>query len=203
MGRFNKGLSLLFIVMLVASTMIMVESASAQSIPKPSVPEFTLRALSSMAPNNSLVQITIKNQAFIPYRDENGHYIDLYYNVSYKPHNDTEWNFYLENYYFIHQSSTNDTIIKHNANAGQMDFRVQAKIGYVTLKSASPVIIYEFTEQKSDWSDTQTIALVPTPPTSTPTVPEFSWLILLPLFILVLLIAASVRLRKTWKVTQY
>lgn len=197
MDRINKVLSLLIVAILAVSSLIMVESVVAQSIPKPSVPEFTLTSISSMAPNNSFVRITIKNQAFIPYRDENGDYIDLYYNVSYKPHNDTEWNYYFENYYFIHQSSTNYTIIEHNANAAHMDFRVQAKIGYVTLKSASPVIIYEFTEQKGDWSDTQTIDLVPTPPTSNPTVPEIPILVVLPLLVALSLMATVFVHRKS------
>jgi parallel beta-helix repeat protein len=43
----------------------------------------------------------------------------------------------------------------------------------------------------------------PTPmPTLTPAVPEFSWLILLPLSIFLLSIAVTVRLRKTWKIIQ-
>ena len=36
-----------------------------------------------------------------------------------------------------------------------------------------------------------------------PTVPEFPWLILLPLFIFLLSIAVTFRLRKTWKIIQY
>jgi hypothetical protein len=38
--------------------------------------------------------------------------------------------------------------------------------------------------------------------TPTPTVPEFSWLTILPLFIFMLSIAVIVRFRKTWRITQ-
>ena len=47
MGSIGKGLSLLLVVILVGSSLIMVESASAQSIPKPSIPEFTVNLIDS------------------------------------------------------------------------------------------------------------------------------------------------------------
>ena len=43
MGSTSKGVSLLFVVVLAVSSLMMVESAFAQSIPKPSVPEFTVK----------------------------------------------------------------------------------------------------------------------------------------------------------------
>ena len=43
MGSARKVFSLLFIVILPVSSLIMVESASAQSIPKPTVPQFHLK----------------------------------------------------------------------------------------------------------------------------------------------------------------
>jgi len=43
MGKSRKAFSLLLFVILVVSSLMMVESANAQSIPKPSVPEFTAK----------------------------------------------------------------------------------------------------------------------------------------------------------------
>ena len=43
MSGTSKGFSLPLVVILAVSSLIMVESAFAQSIPKPSVPEFTLK----------------------------------------------------------------------------------------------------------------------------------------------------------------
>jgi len=40
MGSTNKGFSLLFVVVLGVSSLMIVESAFAQSIPTPSIPEF-------------------------------------------------------------------------------------------------------------------------------------------------------------------
>jgi hypothetical protein len=47
MGSISKGFSLLLVVILAVSSLIMVETVSAQSIPKPSIPEFTLRFVNS------------------------------------------------------------------------------------------------------------------------------------------------------------
>jgi hypothetical protein len=47
MSSITKGLSLLFVVIITVSSLIMVESANAQSTSKPSVPEFTIETVSS------------------------------------------------------------------------------------------------------------------------------------------------------------
>jgi hypothetical protein len=47
MGSTSKGFSLLLVVILAASSLMMVESAFAQSIPKPSVPEFIIKLVDS------------------------------------------------------------------------------------------------------------------------------------------------------------
>jgi hypothetical protein len=43
MGSISKGISLFLVVVLAVSSLMMVESASAQSMPKPSAPEFTIK----------------------------------------------------------------------------------------------------------------------------------------------------------------
>jgi hypothetical protein len=123
MGRTNKGFSLLIVVILAVSSLMMVESANAQSIPKPSVPEFTIEIVSSpydVPPTttttidpytgketvtthpgyhveNKTTQIRINNQPFTPYeiqgKDHNWT-INLYYNIHLKGHFSQNWGYY-------------------------------------------------------------------------------------------------------------
>ena len=96
MGKTNKGFSLLLVIVLAVSSLIMIESAFAQTpppspvpIPKPSVPEFSVKFidLSYTTPTtyyidpytgqnvthlgsyiaNKTIEVTIKNQPFAPY----------------------------------------------------------------------------------------------------------------------------------------
>ncbi len=105
MSRLTKALFQLLIALLLASTLITVQSAFAQSTVKPSVPEFTVESVGpsfDIPPtypfnsttglfdtNNgyhiefSAVKIIIKNQPFT--NQTNLDY--LYYNVRIKPHN--------------------------------------------------------------------------------------------------------------------
>jgi len=113
----GKRAALLLIAMLAASSLIMVESAFAQSTPKPSVPEFTLSYVVrpyDIGPSYTIdpytgenvtlfpeihtttawVLITVKNQPFSPYADADGNYIELWYNVSLKGHFGNTWGHY-------------------------------------------------------------------------------------------------------------
>ena len=95
---------------------------------------------------------------------------------------------------------------------GEVDFRVQAIFGYYHNEWVSmggpdhPLLGGEvpmFTGESSDWSHTQTITIPetsastsPTPNlTPTPSVPEFSWLAILPLFISLLSVAILLKLK--------
>lgn len=71
---------------------MMVESASAQSIPKFSIPEFTVE----YKQYNPIV-ITIKNQLNDSHTDEYGDYTGLHYMVRFKEHSEEEWNYYPVN----------------------------------------------------------------------------------------------------------
>ncbi len=66
-------LSLCLVVILVVSSMFMVESADTQSIPKPSVPQFTVSLL-----ENNTVLLSIKNQ---PFDVNNSYNYSLVYDV--------------------------------------------------------------------------------------------------------------------------
>ena len=128
MGSIGKGFSLLLVVILAVSSLMMVESASAQSIPKPSVPEFTLKYVdnsydvppmttSSTDPytgkvtfttipgyhvENKSVEITIKNQPFTSYLNENGSRVWLFYYVAVKGHFEN-WSYHLDANYWLKQ----------------------------------------------------------------------------------------------------
>ncbi len=117
MGSISKYFSLLLVVILAVSSLIIVESAFAQSIPKPSTPEFSLKYvdLSYNVPptygidqytgktiitqdgyhvDNRSLQFTIKNQPFTSYTDPSGNQTSLYYNFRIKGAYGTEWNYY-------------------------------------------------------------------------------------------------------------
>ena len=119
MGNRCKRIALALILMMTASSLIMVKPTCAQSTPKPSMPEFTLSSTDSSyyvlpttttAPytgqithvagyhvENGTVTLTIKNQPFTPYYDANGFPIKLYYNICLKNHNDNNWYYYPDN----------------------------------------------------------------------------------------------------------
>lgn len=152
--------------------------------------------------------------------------VNLYYNIRYKGHfnQSQDWSvLFGQNFGYIQPASGPQTVYVANGSYGsefdvlqwsiafpadaQIDFQVEALIGYPT----NPTI---FIGQESGWSNTQTVSLnetvtslpsilpqiysLPLPsPTSTPTVPELSWLSILPLLVSVFSVAVIVRHRKT------
>ncbi len=116
MGRTRKVSMLAFLLVLLAASLF--PAAFAQSIPKPSVPEFTLKyidnshtvdAVTAFDPytgketvtepgyyvQNKNIELQIKNQDFHPYEDADGHEIGLYYSIQARGHFNGSW-FYLE-----------------------------------------------------------------------------------------------------------
>ena len=110
----TKAFALTLILILATSSLMMTESASAQSIFKPSVPEFTAKYVDhsyetqptygydeytgknvitepSEHVDNRTIEIKIKNQPFTPFTDQNGNNINLLYNVRYKGSFGQEW----------------------------------------------------------------------------------------------------------------
>ena len=104
---------MLLVVILVVSSLIMLESAYAQSIPKPSVPEFTVQYIKtsysvidpytgvSQQVDNSTIEVKIKNQPFT--YTNNGISYHLYYNVRTKPHFEGNW---IERYPIIDRANS-------------------------------------------------------------------------------------------------
>ncbi len=194
---------------------MMIKPANAQTS-KPSVPEFSLKLIDFSGAK--AIELSIKNQPFESYQD-NGQTIFLYYNVHFKLHNSDSWTalYYCgdvfpthstseyikldypltltspgsSSYYLLKEKAGNYYILSQISVNDQIDFRVQAMEGYLTSAA--------FTGQTSDWTNIQTITIPATAsshdPTSTPTVPEFPTLAILPLFIVLLIAASIVKLK--------
>jgi hypothetical protein len=91
MARMGKYLSIILVVILAASSLLIILSANAQTIPKPSVPEFSVQFIDSSynitdqntgqfeQVVNGTIQITIKNQQFT--YSFNDTIYNLYYNI--------------------------------------------------------------------------------------------------------------------------
>ncbi len=113
MAKMGKYLSLFLVVALAASSILIVKSTYAQSIPKPSVPEFTLKYADhsyDMQPTyeidpytgketlkqaghhaqNVSIVVNIKNQQFTP-SEVNGSTLQLYYRLQLKGHFENKW----------------------------------------------------------------------------------------------------------------
>lgn len=159
------------------------EPTQPTSIPKPSVPEFTVEtgdhsyvvpSYTSIDPytgdpithpsytvENITIDITIKNQPFTP----PDNLTNLYYGVRVKGHFEQSWTelYYITNRtngnYLRIQSASENTVISipQDYPQGQVDFQVEAVIA-----TAHPLLNTNFgywTWEASDWSDTQTITI--------------------------------------------
>jgi len=125
----TKCTSLLLIITLAVSSLIMVESAFAQSIPKPSVPEFTLKYIDNsfdVPPTYSMnqftgktvvttdgyheenksIEVAIKNLPFTPLEGSN---LELFYQV--------EWKGYFGEFWTgLNISSSNSVYVQSDGN---------------------------------------------------------------------------------------
>ena len=106
MNSRSKYFSLLFVSILAITSLIVVKPAFAQSIPTPTVPEFTVRYVDSSYDvptttsidqytgktvtnqgyhvENKSIELTIRNQPFTPYMQNGQFYISIFYNVKEK-----------------------------------------------------------------------------------------------------------------------
>jgi hypothetical protein len=146
--------------------------------------------------SNKTVEVTIKNQPFIPYTDSTGNYITLFYNLRYKGSFGQDWtvmygvertvwynfNNPIDNYGYLIQDypSQNTIALITPPEQGQMDIQVEALAGHTNRTIIHGGIItarvnYTFYGEESSWSNTQTITIGENTNTTTPspTVPEF------------------------------
>ena len=141
MESINKGFAVFVILIMAISSLslMVVKPTNAQSITKPSVPEFTVKYIDNsydVPPtyetdqytgktivthngyhvDNSSIELRIKNQPFISYNDSNGNQIRLYYNFRYKGAYTNTWTYYPEN-------SNGKSVIHYNGGLGN-DFEM-------------------------------------------------------------------------------
>jgi hypothetical protein len=152
MGCLSKSLSLLIILVLISSSITLVKLTFAQSIPKPSVPEFTAKyvdgsytvpASTTIDPytgqnitnpsyyvENRTFEIAIKNQPFIPYDDNSTGAqwkITLIYQIRTKGHFAQNWtNLYSVDNGFLPASNTDYTIVSYSLGEGPVWGNLQA-----------------------------------------------------------------------------
>jgi hypothetical protein len=167
---------------------------------------------------NKTIEIKIKNQPFEPFYNANGQAINLYYNIRIKGYFERNWTeVYRPVYGFPLQSTDSDyTVFSYTwveqgetqvgswmitlRNGAQADFQVEAMIGYIAdsgpFSDRSPREYFE--GKTSGWSNTQSITIgeVSASISPFPSVPEFSWLVIVPLLLSLFSVAVLVRYRK-------
>ncbi len=136
--------------------MVRVSTAS-NAVPKPSVPEFTLKVVahpydvpptyeidqytgqniktsSGYHVENKSVEVIIKNQPFSSTLDESGNYTSLFYNIQFKGHYANEWS-HAEVCYNTSNSAYTLISISFEGqdipDGGQIDFQVRALVGHL------------------------------------------------------------------------
>ena len=195
MSSLRKSFSLVLILIIAISSLslMMVKPAFAQSIPTPSVPEFTVTLISSSPEShfvNRTIELSIKNQPAISFYDVRMRVNDGNWNLLY-PNNNSVPTQSTGKYTILSYSSgflgvENQYDLGYtsqNLSAGdKVDFQVQAMIGSINrvfnpnATNQLEMYPYVFTGQMSDWSNTQTITIPSSSssasPTPTPNVPE-------------------------------
>jgi hypothetical protein len=114
MSNRSQSLALILILIMAISSLMMTKLAFAQSIPTPSVPQFTIKLVAypyDVPPiygidqytgknvtvqagyhvENKSIEITIRNQPFTSHMDASGNEINIYYNVRVKGHFGQVW----------------------------------------------------------------------------------------------------------------
>jgi hypothetical protein len=237
----SKSLGLLFLVVLAASSLLLIESVSAQSSTQ-SAPDFTLRVvdhsydvasatITSTDPysgktttttvpgyrvENKTIEATIQNPSGATYYNFRwrGHYEDQNAPWHYYPINpNLESGYTLNSFFSVPCKASTSTyttlslsfIPKSIPAGGEVDVQVQALYGsfdqvgtgMIFPPPDGPSYNFAFKGDVSDWSNTQTISYGETTPAPAPTLPELSWLAVVPLLLSVFLVAVIVRYRKT------
>jgi hypothetical protein len=193
----RKCTVLLLITCLVVSSLFVltVVPATVQAVSKPSVPQFSVKFVDNSydVPTTTTttidpytgkestytsygyhvvdrtVEVSIKNQPFTPYTDENSQKHQLYYNIQYKGRFETDWYPPMFAPGYIVQSDSEYTdisgvlwSINYFEIGAQLDFKIEAVIGYTELYYADkwfPVGSTFIVEETSGWSAIQTITL--------------------------------------------
>jgi len=123
------------------------------------------------------IEVTIKNQPFVPYYDNSsGWNIRFYYNIRIKGHYSEDWiELYRASDGYTTQSDSEYTTMSYALGentdtilgtkmiefpyGAQVDFQVEAMIGYVHRDASISMAPWVFTGEKSGWSETQTLTI--------------------------------------------
>jgi hypothetical protein len=181
--------TVLMLIIIAVASLIAVNPASAQSIPKPSVPEFSVKLVAhpyDVPPKttttidqytgkettttqpgyrveNKSIEVMIKNHRFTPYTNANGYELNLYYSVHVKGHFGEDWKDFCPT--ILAQLSSEYTVVSGSADypdGSQLDFQVEAIIGHMyDVLAGRPILpLYElWPDATSGWSNTQTLTI--------------------------------------------
>ena len=158
--------------------------------PKPLVPEFTVKITSSPTEaNRTTIELAIRNQ---PFDEDNAYNFSLVYNVRIRTDGENWTDLYNAEDGYPTQSNSDYTVLSYVPGEsayypssdyplspsvkvgvlpteGQVDFQVEAMIGYRDRGVYSDGIMpYVFKGEKSGWSNTQTITIDESTATATP-----------------------------------
>ena len=221
MGKNRKTCALfLMLIIIILSLTFIVILANAQTIPKPSVPEFTLQTQTQT--NTTIITLTIRNQPF----DAASKYPEgFFYNVAVSI-DEKNWSelYHVEDAqdWYPQQSNSSTTVLTYIPGetvyypmdasqgvgvipkSGEVAFQVQAMIGHRDRGTfINGFMPYVFVGETSDWSNAQTITIPSNSSEPTPTVPEFSWLIILPLLFCISIALVIIRRRVSRNLDNY
>jgi len=191
-----SAFTLILIIVVSSQSLLVTKFASAQSVPKPLVPEFTVQYSENRTINIiRFIVITIKNQPFTPTMLSDNNYTELWYSFRVKEHS-ANWGPTVGVEGVNPQtaaSNTNTTAITislhdgsvHNYNydveygtnclssityGDTVDFQVEAFVGVKVTQysdyTITHVVEYHGHLSDSNWSQTQTVTI---PPAATPT----------------------------------
>ncbi len=118
--------------------------------------------------DNQTIVVTIQNQPFTPFIDSSGNTSQLYYNIRCKGHfeqftSDTDLGSYGQGGILV--STSPDTVVSFDIaswgipSGGQVDFQVQAFIGYTYYNEGECFTANVVTLGESAWSNTETITI--------------------------------------------
>ena len=191
----------------------MVGAVSAQSIHMPTIPEFTAKL------TGSSLEVTINNQQLTDSQKINDE-PHLYCGFRFKDPNSMFGGWEYAPIYFVgtssygtyYEASTRDyTVISfpvvdypfdginHHTGIsknGPVEIQVMALIGIEIPTTEQNGTVYQFDGETSDWSPTQTVRISDELVSPSPSVPEFPYMLVIPLLLSVLAIALIVKIKK-------
>jgi hypothetical protein len=204
MGNIDKVFSLFIFGFLAVLSLMIVETAGAQT--KPSIPEFS---------------ITVETQQTVTVTIKNSYNYYTFYNIRAKDHFSDNWTEFFDAHTYtetnprgyISPSNTENTTINLQINyapGSQVDFQTEA-IQWGPIQVWVPESPYPWDstpahyEQRisyygtSGWGNTQTITIPETSTSPTHAIPEFSWLIIPPVFLSIISFVVLIRKQKVCK----